>query len=83
MNQRTILTVHLSHTGDSLRVTKYHGQTRQRELDVLKDSDLVITTYNTLATEVAAKKSLLHKLYWYRVVLDEGMNSQLLRDRSG
>ncbi|KAK0616473.1 SNF2 family N-terminal domain-containing protein [Immersiella caudata] len=60
------------HTGDNtLTVLKYHGQGRERNPDVIANADIVITTYNTLATEVAAKKSLLHKIFWYRVVLDE------------
>lgn len=43
----------------------------------MKDSDVVITTYNTLAKEFSTaglhKPSLLHDIQWYRVVLDEGM----------
>ncbi|KAM7190801.1 SNF2 family N-terminal domain containing protein [Naviculisporaceae sp. PSN 640] len=59
------------HTGDALKTIKYHGQGRERDLSVLEQSDVVITTYNTLAAEAAAKKSQLHKINWYRVVLDE------------
>ncbi|KAK5653816.1 hypothetical protein OQA88_7974 [Cercophora sp. LCS_1] len=59
------------HTGEALKIVRYHGQGRTKELDDLENSDLVITTYNTLSTEFALKKSLLHKLFWFRVVLDE------------
>lgn len=61
-----------THTGDALKTIKYHGQGRERDLTALEESDVVITTYNTLAAEAAAKKSQLHKINWYRVVLDEG-----------
>jgi SNF2 family DNA or RNA helicase len=58
-----------------LKTIKYHGQGRERKLDVLAQSDVVITTYNTLATDFTSlnRKSLLHKIHWYRIVLDEGM----------
>ncbi|KAK0710005.1 SNF2 family N-terminal domain-containing protein [Lasiosphaeria miniovina] len=59
------------HAGDVLTTVKYHGQTRPKHLDILEKSDVIITTYNTLAAEYAQKKSLLHKINWYRVVLDE------------
>ena len=61
------------HLGESLRVRRYHGQGRERKVDILAASDVVITTYNTLAADDKAKKqSPLHKISWYRVVLDEG-----------
>ncbi|KAK1755503.1 SNF2 family N-terminal domain-containing protein [Echria macrotheca] len=64
------------HTGDAFIVIKHHGQARYRNadgLDELEKSDIVITTYNTLATEFSSKKgfSILHKIFWYRIVLDE------------
>jgi len=42
---------------------------------VLAASDVVLTTYNTLAVDYAKKSSPLHKIFWYRVVLDEGNNT--------
>lgn len=47
----------------------------------MEDSDVVITTYNTLAKEFSdrqgpTKSSLLHDIEWYRVVLDEGTSGQ-------
>ncbi|KAK3349252.1 SNF2 family N-terminal domain-containing protein [Lasiosphaeria hispida] len=59
------------HTGQTLETVRYHGPLRQKNIKALAKADLVITTYNTLATEFANKKSLLHKIHWYRVVLDE------------
>ena len=57
-----------------MKVLKYHGQGRERDLDVLADADVIITTYSTLATEVGNKKSQLHRIGWFRVVLDEGIS---------
>jgi SWI/SNF-related matrix-associated actin-dependent regulator of chromatin subfamily A3 len=62
------------HTGQALQVIKYHGQGREQDIVRLKQADVVLTTYNTLAAEKEpkAKKSLLHKIGWYRLILDEG-----------
>lgn len=53
---------------------KYHGATRKRNLEYLCDSDIVITTYDTLFSDFRNSKvipSVLHNIHWYRVVLDE------------
>ncbi|KAI0466403.1 hypothetical protein F4859DRAFT_497307 [Xylaria cf. heliscus] len=59
------------HLGGSIKYFKYHGAGREKDLKVLSDSDLIVTTYQTLRSEVANKKSQLHKIEWYRIVLDE------------
>ncbi|KAF7526827.1 hypothetical protein G7054_g10639 [Neopestalotiopsis clavispora] len=66
------------HLADTLSVIRYHGPNRpkgQAGLATLVNSDIVITTYNTLAKEWSTtghnKSSLLHSIEWYRVVLDE------------
>lgn len=51
---------------------KYHGPQRPKDADLLSKADVVITTYHTLAVEHEAKRSLLHTVHWYRIVLDEG-----------
>lgn len=68
------------HAGDALKTVKYHGLKREKDLTELEQSDVVLTTYNTLATEATARKSQLHKINWYRVVLDEGKRSSLTFD---
>ena len=55
----------------------YHGRARKALIDQINQSDIVITTYSTLAKEHESKllgkeKSPLHDFAWYRVVLDEG-----------
>ncbi|KAK6084656.1 DNA repair and recombination protein rad5c [Seiridium cupressi] len=66
------------HLEDSLEIIRYHGPNRPKDqagLATLEKSDIVITTYNTLAKEFSTtginKSSLLHDIEWYRVVLDE------------
>ena len=44
---------------------------------MLAASDVVLTTYNTLAADYAKKSSPLHEIFWYRVVLDEGNSPSL------
>ncbi|KAL5330617.1 hypothetical protein ACEPPN_000136 [Leptodophora sp. 'Broadleaf-Isolate-01'] len=57
----------------SLHIVKYHGAKRREiALPQIEDADVVLTTYNTLVAEFGSKASPLHKLHWYRVVLDEG-----------
>jgi SWI/SNF-related matrix-associated actin-dependent regulator of chromatin subfamily A3 len=51
---------------------KYHGLSRERSSAVLCDADIVITTYHTLAAEVANSNNLVNDIEWYRLVLDEG-----------
>lgn len=60
-------------------VTKYHGPKREDRLPVLADSDIVLTTYHTLAADFAAKKSPIHNITWFRIVLDE---AHIIRRRS-
>lgn len=62
------------HLKGGLEVVKYHGPGRPKDLDTISDSDIIVTTYNTLTAEflVKSKPSILHRIGWYRVVLDEG-----------
>ncbi|KAL6401433.1 DNA repair and recombination protein rad5c [Ilyonectria robusta] len=65
------------HLGDAVKVTKYHGGTRERDTKNLASADIVLTTYKTLATDHSNKNSRqspLHRIGWFRVVLDEAHN---------
>lgn len=66
-----VLTRVSSHTGKTLRVAKYHGTTRDKTTAFYKDFDVVITTYHTLAKEHEKNESVLARIGWYRIVLDE------------
>lgn len=58
-------------TFTALKTIRWHGSNRKLLQEDLMDADIVITTYNTLATEYKSKSSLLHDIDWYRLVLDE------------
>ncbi|KAK3502961.1 SNF2 family N-terminal domain-containing protein [Neurospora crassa] len=58
------------HMSEALHVTIFHGEQKPRGYETLMDTDLVLTTYSTLASDYK-KSGLLHKMEWYRVVLDE------------
>jgi len=64
------------HLDGSLIIRTYHGKNRCREISTISDSDVVLTTYHTVATEYAAapagERSILHQVGWFRIVLDEG-----------
>ncbi|KAL0931446.1 DNA repair and recombination protein rad5c [Colletotrichum truncatum] len=59
------------HVEGNLKSIKYHGPGREKDIDTIKNSQIVVTTYNTLSAEFQQKSSILHKIGWYRVVLDE------------
>ncbi|KAK9702632.1 DNA repair protein rad16 [Basidiobolus ranarum] len=80
-----------THT-DSLSVLIFHGQNRTEEMEELKKHDVVLTTYSIIESafrkqeygfkrkgELTKEKSLLHKIGWYRIVLDEAHN---IKDRA-
>ncbi|XP_030910801.1 helicase-like transcription factor [Melopsittacus undulatus] len=51
----------------------YYGSDRSRDPSFLSEQDIVLTTYNILATDYGMKgDSPLHKVTWLRIVLDEG-----------
>lgn len=55
----------------ALNLILFHGQDRHKNPDTLATTDVVLTTYGTLAADYK-KVRLLQKMDWYRVVLDEG-----------
>ncbi|XP_041482549.1 helicase-like transcription factor isoform X2 [Lytechinus variegatus] len=64
------------HVSDEAQVNVclYYGAEKKKlKADYLKQQDVVITTYNTMAAEYKAKKekSTLQKVEWLRIVLDE------------
>ncbi|KAJ4302642.1 hypothetical protein N0V90_001531 [Kalmusia sp. IMI 367209] len=56
---------------NALRAIKYHGTSRETDLDVLRDADIVVTTYHTLYADSSRGKNPLRNIDWYRLVLDE------------
>ncbi|XP_061553004.1 helicase-like transcription factor isoform X1 [Phycodurus eques] len=56
-----------------LNVYMYHGPDRNKSTKFLSSQDVVLTTYNVLASDFTSNiRSPLHDINWLRVVLDEG-----------
>jgi SNF2 family DNA or RNA helicase len=68
----TKLNIDERHTypGD-LTLHKHHGQGRESDAHKLYSSDIVLTTYATVASEFCRGRSALAKVRWFRIVLDE------------
>lgn len=62
---------HTTQGDGKLRVYTYHGASRIQDLDRLSKYDIVLTSYNTAASEIHGKLNALMSINWFRVVLDE------------
>jgi len=71
----TQLTFNSRHLDGTLNTLRYHGP--KRKLLPLEDADLVLTTYHTIVSDFGDKSSPLHKIAWYRLVLDEGTSTHI------
>ncbi|WOL00053.1 DNA repair protein RAD5B [Canna indica] len=61
----------------TLSVFVYYGGYRLKDLKVISEYDVVLTTYGVLASAYKTGlegTSIFHKIDWYRVVLDEAHN---------
>uniref|UniRef100_A0A663M8K7 Helicase like transcription factor n=1 Tax=Athene cunicularia TaxID=194338 RepID=A0A663M8K7_ATHCN len=61
------------HQDFNVNIYVYYGSDRSKDPSVLSEQDIVLTTYNILATDYGIRGgSPLHKVKWLRIVLDEG-----------
>ncbi|XP_068262161.1 helicase-like transcription factor isoform X2 [Nyctibius grandis] len=61
------------HQDFHVNIYVYYGSNRSKDPSVLSEQDIVLTTYNILATDYGIRgDSPLHKVKWLRIVLDEG-----------
>lgn len=67
---------------DTLRWALYRGPSRVQSFETILDCDVIMTTYNILATEWRNRKAGSKPLFsfqWHRIVLDEGTLRRLAR----
>lgn len=60
---------------DTLRWCRYHGPKRSNNITILLSHDIVLTTYDLVASEwrtLEKAQKLLFSTTWRRIVLDEG-----------
>ncbi|KFP12254.1 Helicase-like transcription factor, partial [Egretta garzetta] len=61
------------HQDFHVNIYVYYGSDRSKDPSVLSEQDIVLTTYNILASDHGTRgDSPLHKVKWLRIVLDEG-----------
>ncbi|XP_010295115.1 PREDICTED: helicase-like transcription factor, partial [Phaethon lepturus] len=61
------------HQDFHVNIYVYYGSDRSKDPSFLSEQDIVLTTYNILATDYGIRgDSPLHKVKWLRIVLDEG-----------
>lgn len=66
-----------SHCHGSLSVNVYHGRGRDIDPKSLADWDIVLSTYHTVAAEAFEAESLMDRISWFRIVLDEGKKNEV------
>lgn len=55
----------------TMKIYRYHGERKQVDLQELLACDIVLTTYATIAAGFCRGQSILSRIEWFRVVLDE------------
>ncbi|KAF2089403.1 transcription termination factor 2 [Saccharata proteae CBS 121410] len=55
----------------TLKVYMHHGPSRTRDPKALGEYDLVITTYQTVSSELKNQAQPISQVNWFRIVLDE------------
>jgi SWI/SNF-related matrix-associated actin-dependent regulator of chromatin subfamily A3 len=56
----------------TLLVHRYHGKGKTIDMSQLLQHDVVLTTYASITADFCRGRSRLHRVHWYRIVLDEG-----------
>lgn len=75
------------YTNDALKVTVWHGATREADVKKLREQDVVLTSYAVMESSfrkqqngfkrkgmIVKEQSALHSVIWHRVILDEAHN---------
>ncbi|KAH9437555.1 hypothetical protein MCOR02_001211 [Pyricularia oryzae] len=65
----------------SVRYVKYHASGRRDLVGTINQQDVVLTTYGTIMADRRGANSIIHRINWFRLVLDEGkFSSHLVRN---
>lgn len=70
----TMLSVWMSeaaHCVPSLKIIKYHGARRTKDMNELRNADIVLTTYRVVVNETQQHIPTIGAIRWGRIVLDE------------
>ncbi|KAJ8062490.1 hypothetical protein OCU04_009020 [Sclerotinia nivalis] len=59
------------HCHGHININTYHGRGRETDRDILADSDIVFSTYDTIALEAIDQESPVYCIKWFRIILDE------------
>ncbi|KAJ0116932.1 hypothetical protein J7T55_003346 [Diaporthe amygdali] len=60
-----------THIEKSFKAVAYYGKDRDANSDAYFDSDVVFTTYHTVAASINLPNNLIVPIQWFRIVLDE------------
>ncbi|XP_050395446.1 helicase-like transcription factor [Patella vulgata] len=55
-----------------LEIYTFYGINRTTDNNLLESQDIVISTYGTVASDFKSTDSVLKKVHWLRIILDEG-----------
>lgn len=55
----------------SVRYVKYHASGRRDLVGTINQQDVVLTTYGTIMADRRGANSIIHRINWFRLVLDE------------
>lgn len=55
----------------SMKVVKFHGARRTKNMDDLRDADIVLTTYRIVVNETQQHVPTIGSIRWGRIILDE------------
>ncbi|KAF5532223.1 DNA repair recombination rad5c [Fusarium mexicanum] len=59
------------HIDKSIKTGKYYGKDRNSKVNEYLDLDIVFTTYHTIAYSMNKQDSLVFRIKWFRIILDE------------
>lgn len=61
------------HMSEGITVAKYYGKERDLiDPEIYLTSDIVFTTYHTIATSAKKSRCAIRTVEWFRIILDEG-----------